>query len=125
MKKNWFLVALTAVALVFTQCDTVVDDTCDNYDAGTELCTNDFSAIATFCSDGINNSYYTYNGKDYECTGVEASTCDAALQSLAADLIAAGCETAKKSADVQTIKVKLTGFAEHLLEEVRTQSLTN
>lgn len=113
---------LMAAAVAFSSCgDDDPDESCDGEDIGAEMCSNDFSAIATFCSDGENDSYYTYNGEDFMCTGVAASTCDDALSQIAVKIIESGCETGK-SAEIAA-KVQLTDMAEKLLEQVRKESI--
>lgn len=121
VKKILFPVLVAAV-VAFSACggeDPV--ESCDGEDIGADLCSNDFSAVATFCTDGENNSYYTYGGDDFMCTGVEASTCSAALDSIAVKIIESGCETGK-SAEIMA-KANLSKMAEKLLEEVRVQSI--
>lgn len=101
------------------------EESCDSEDLTEDFgCPVDVDAIATFCSDGVNNSYYTYNGNDYQCTGVDVSTCDDALTEIGVALIEAGCGT-KKSGSIEAGKIKLTEMAEQLLAEVRAESLSN
>lgn len=111
-------------AFAVISCDKEEDkETCDSEDLAADFnCPVDVDAIATFCSDGVTNSYYTYNGNDYMCTGVDVSTCDDALNSIGAALLEAGCGT-KKSGSMDAVKIKLSSMAENLLEEVRTQSV--
>ena len=65
---------ILAVAIV--SCDKQDSkESCDSEDVtGDFSCPVNVNAVATFCSDGVNNAYYTFNGVDYECTGVGAST---------------------------------------------------
>ncbi len=115
---KYFLMAFMALAMAFTACEETTEETCDSENFKDDFnCSAD--AVATFCSDGTNNSYYTYNGEKYECSGVDASTCEDAIAALGADLIADGC-SGKKSA---TMDVKLSNLAQTLLSEVRTHSL--
>ena len=121
-KKYVYLMAMI-LAFGFVSCETDPGESCDGEDLQEDFkC--DFEVIATFCSDGVNNSYYTYNGNDYYCTGVDANTCDEALASIGTALAEAGCGSSK-SGSIDAGKLKLTELAENLLEEVRTQSLSN
>ena len=112
------------LAVAFVSCEKDEDkETCDSQDLADDFnCPVSVDAIATFCSDGVNNSYYTYAGTDYMCTGVDATTCDNALSQIEDALIEVGCGT-KKNGVEGGIKVELTAMAENLLEEVRTQSV--
>lgn len=111
---------LMALAISFASCEEVIDEACNSEDLAEDFgCPADIDAVATFCSDGITNSYYTYGGNKYECTGVDASTCDAAINAIGIELIELGC-SAKKSGNV-----KLSSMAEDLLQEVREKSLCN
>ncbi len=119
--KRFLFPVLMAIAVAFTACEEAEpEESCDGEDLG-EMCSNDFAAMATFCSDGVNNSYYTYGGDAYECDGVEASTCDNALNDLAIQIIEDGCETSK-SAQVTT-HAKMTKMAEELLNQVKLESI--
>lgn len=126
MKKKILFVSVAvafAFSLTFVSCSVVDSESCDSEDvSGDYSCPTNVSAYATFCSDGITNSYYTYNGTKYYCTGVEASTCDAALQQISAALIEAGCST-KKSGSIQMANYKLSAMAEDLIAQVRSKSL--
>ncbi len=116
----WMMMVL-AVAIVACE-DDEPTESCDSEDLSADFqCPEDVDAIATFCSDGTNRSYYTFGGTDYYCTGVEASTCDAALNTISNLLLEAGCSSKKKSMEAGLIK--LTTMAENLLEEVRTGSV--
>ncbi|MCK9207863.1 MAG: hypothetical protein M0P66_12180 [Salinivirgaceae bacterium] len=120
--KYFFMLAL-AVSVSFISCETEDTESCDAENLSDDFnCPTSVDAVATFCSDGVNNSYYTFGGTDYQCTGVEASTCDAAIQAIGAKLIEAGC-SGKKSGSIDAANIKLTAMAEKLLEEVRTKSL--
>jgi len=122
-KKNLFVLLAFAFGLTFVSCGDVDTESCDSEDvSGDYSCPTDVNAVATFCSDGVNNSYYTYNGTKYECSGVEASTCDAALEKISAALIADGCST-KKSGSVEIANYKLSAMAEDLISQVRSKSL--
>ena len=107
------------LTISFTACeDTDTGESCNSEDFSDDFgCPADVDAVATFCSDGVNNSYYTYAGEKYECSGVEANTCDNALQEIEEKLIAEGCGTKKSGT------IKMTQMAEKLLQEVRENSL--
>ncbi|MCB2196898.1 MAG: hypothetical protein KQH79_13640 [Bacteroidetes bacterium] len=122
--KNFFIWVMMILAVAVISCDKDEDEeSCDSEDLAADFnCPVDVDAIATFCTDGVNNSYYTYAGTDYMCTGVDASTCDEALNEIGAALLEAGCG-AKKSGSVDAAKIKLSTMAENLLEEVRTKSI--
>lgn len=120
-------VYLLAMILTFglVSCETDPGESCDGEDLSSDFsCPTNVDAVATFCSDGVSNSYYTYGGNDYYCTGVDASTCDDAIAAIGTALIEAGC-SGKKSGSIDAAQLKLSELAENLLEEVRTQSLNN
>ncbi len=123
-KYLWMLMMVLAVFAVSCEKDDDPIETCDGEDLADDFnCPTDIDAIATFCSDGENASYYTYAGTDYYCTGVEASTCDGAVTQVGLALIEAGCGDKKKSGSLESGKIKLTQMAENLLAEVRSGSL--
>ncbi|MBU8893522.1 MAG: hypothetical protein KOO66_12140 [Bacteroidales bacterium] len=123
--KKYFWMLMMVFAVFAVSCDKEEDaESCDSEDLAEDFnCPVDVDAIATFCADGVNDSYYTYNGTDYYCTGVEASTCDGAIAQVGIALIEAGCGTKKKSAGMENGLIKLSQMAENLLAEVRTESL--
>jgi len=125
--KRYFFLVMMIFAVAFVSCDEDEDDeTCDSENLSEDFnCPVDVDAIATFCSDGVSNSYYTYAGSDYQCTGVEAATCDQALTDIGIALIEAGCGTKKKSGAYDAGMIKLSAMAENLLDEVRTNSVCN
>ena len=124
MKKYLFLMMAAAGAMIVS-CTTTDPESCDSTDFGPDFnCPTTVDAVATFCSDGVNNSYYTYGGKKYECTGIEASTCTAATDSIATILISKGC-SGKKSGSLKSMQTELSDFAEQLLLEVKSESLCN
>jgi len=115
---------ILAVLAVSCEKDEDPVESCDGEDVSGEYnCPIDVDVIATFCADGVTNSYYTYNGEDYACTGVDVSTCDGAIDAISDALIEAGCATKKKSGSMESSKIKLTQLAENLLAEVRAESL--
>ncbi len=118
---------MMVLAAIAVSCDKDEDtETCDSEDLAEDFsCPVDVDAIATFCTDGVSDSYYTYNGNDYMCTGVEASTCDNALIQLGVALIEAGCGTKKNSESFDSGLIELSQMAENLLAEVRAESLYN
>jgi hypothetical protein len=124
--KRYFLWLMMILAVAVISCEEdEAEESCDNENLAEDFgCPVDIDAIATFCSDGVNNSYYTYNGNDYECTGVASATCEVALTQIGVALIEAGCSS-KKSGSVDAGLIKLTAMAERLLEEVRLKSLCN
>lgn len=128
MKKSNFLYMLFAIfiSVSLISCEELVSETCDSEDFGEDICPADVSVIATFCTDGVSNSYYTYGGDTYECTGVDASTCDDALLAIGIKIIEDNptCST-KKSGELASVDYKLTQLAESLLSEVRAKSLCN
>ena len=121
--KNFLFPVLMAFAVSFTACEAISDESCDGLDLAEDdlTCPSDVDAVATFCSDGVSNSYYTYGGGKYECTGIEASTCDNAIRTISNKLIGEGCSSAKKSSSI--IEVKLSSMAENLLIKVKSESL--
>ncbi len=124
-QKLFFLIMMV-LSVAFVSCDKDDDkETCDSEDLADDFgCPTDVDALATFCSDGVNASYYTFNGTNYMCTGVDVSTCDNALNQIGALLIEAGCGT-KKSGSIEKGMIELSAMAERLLSEVRTESLCN
>ncbi len=126
MKTKKFLYLIMMVLAVFAiSCDDEAEESCNKEDLAEDFgCPVDVDAIATFCSDGVNDSYYTYSGTDYYCDGVDAETCDAAIQQVGIALIKAGCGT-KKSVNIEVASIKLSKMAEELLNEVRNKSLCN
>ena len=107
------------LTISFSACeDTDSEESCNSEDFADDFgCPADVDAVATFCSDGVNNSYYTYGGEKYECSGVDASTCDSALTQIEEELISKGCSSKKSG------KIALTKMAEKLLLDVRENSL--
>jgi len=128
MKTKWyFLWMMMALSVLIVSCEEKEDaETCDSEDFAADFgCPTDVNAIASFCTDGLNDSYYTYNGTNYMCTGVDVSTCDSALHQIELLLIDAGCSTKKKSGGVSPGIVKMSQMAQNLLDEVRNESLCN
>ena len=124
MKYLWMLMMVLAVFAVSCDKDEDPIEACEGEDLAEEFnCPVDVDAIATFCADGVSDSYYTYNGTDYYCSGVDVTTCDDAIDQVGIALIEAGCGTKKKSASMENGKIKLTQLAENLLAEVRSESL--
>jgi hypothetical protein len=125
--KRYFMLAMMIFAVAFVSCEKDEDDeTCDSENLSEDFnCPIDVDAIATFCSDGVSNSYYTFAGNDYQCTGVDAATCDEALNQIGVALLEAGCGSKKKSGAYDAGMIKLSAMAENLLEEVRTNSVCN
>jgi len=120
----WMMMILSVLVIA---CDKDDDPTesCDGEDIeeNTALsCPIGVETIATFCSDGENKSYFTYEGVDYYCDGVSESTCDDAIDEIIAILLDSDCTTAKKSGSMEDVKIELTEMAKNLLEEVRTES---
>ncbi len=127
MKTTKFLFSVfTVLFVVFFIASCGEDEnteSCDSIDVEGELnCPADISTVATFCSDGVNKSYYTYGGEKYYCEGVDASTCQAANDTIASKLIENGCKTSK-SGSLKNVKIRLNTLAEKLLIEVRENSL--
>jgi hypothetical protein len=123
-KYLWMLMMVLAVFAVSCEKDEDPTETCDSEDLAEDYnCPIDVDAIATFCADGVSDSYYTYNGEDYSCTGVDVSTCDGAIDQISDALIEAGCGDKKKSGSMESGKIKLSQMAENLLAEVRLGSL--
>jgi len=125
--KRYFLWMMMALSVMIVSCEEKEDaETCDSEDFADDFgCPVDINAIAAFCADGVNNSYYTFEGTNYMCTGVDASTCDSALHQIELILINAGCSTKKKSGEISPGVVKMTQMAEKLLNEVRNESVCN
>ena len=123
-KYLWMLMMVLAAFVVSCDKDEDPIEACEGEDLAEDFnCPVDVDAIATFCADGVSDSYYTYNGTDYYCTGVEASTCDGAITQVGIALIEAGCGTKKKSGSMENGLIKLSQMAENLLAEVRSESL--
>ena len=123
-KYLWMLMMVLAVVAVSCDKDEDPTETCDSEDLAEDFnCPVDIDAIATFCADGVNKSYYTYAGTDYYCTGVESATCDGARDEVGYALIEAGCGDKKKSGSIENGKIKLSQLAENLLAQVRSESL--
>ncbi len=120
---KYLMPAFIAVLVYFTSCTPADTNSCDSENLSSDFnCPTNVDAVATFCSDGVNNSYYTYNGDKYECTGIEASTCDSAINAIGVKLIEAGCGS-KKSASLDAMNIKLSAMAERLLLEAKNKSL--
>lgn len=122
--RNYLFVALMgllSLSLLSACGDKESKESCKGEDLGEDFgCPVNVNAVATFCSDGVNNSYYTYDGEKYSCAGVESNTCDAALAAIGVKLTEKGCAT--KQLDIER---ELTKLAENLLLEVKSQSLCN
>jgi hypothetical protein len=116
--KNYLLTGLVMAGLLFTACESVLDESCSSENFKDDFNCS-FDAIATFCSDGTSKAYYTYNGKKYECSGTDAGSCSTAIENLGKDLAQKGCGASKSG----TIEAKLSAMAEQLLSEVRYNSL--
>jgi len=117
---------MMVLAAFVVACDKDDDpvEACESDDFAEDFnCPVDVDAIATFCADGVNTSYYTYADTDYYCTGVDVSTCDGAINEVGLALVEAGCGDKKKSGSIESGKIKLTQMAENLLAEVRSGSL--
>jgi len=102
------------------------EESCDGNDLADDYCDQlDIDLVATFCSDGTNNSYYTYKGVKYECEGTESSTCDTALALITTQmkLDQPDCFAKKSRNDYETVKTKINERAEKLLMEVRLKNL--
>jgi hypothetical protein len=110
--------------LLFTCGDPEPEDTCNAEDYCDKR--DDIVLNATFCSDGESNSYYTYGGEKYTCTGVDASTCDDARAAILAKMQdeEPTCFGKKNGeVDLTAIKTKLSKTAEKLLRDVRLKSM--
>ena len=122
MKKYLFLMMATVVAMIFS-CTTTDPESCDNFDFGQDFsCPDNVETNASFCSDGINKSYYDYNGNKYFCDGVEPTTCDSALNKISLILLENGCSQ-KKSGSLKSMQIRLSEKAEQLLIEVKSEAL--
>ncbi len=119
--------AVLVSGLLFTCGDPESKESCDANDLADQYCSQlDIDLIATFCSDGENNSYYTYDGDKYPCDGVESSTCTAARTAMIAKMKEnePTCITKKSSKENYTAaKTKLSKTAEKLLRNVRLNSM--
>lgn len=105
--------------------DDEPEESCDGNDLADEFCSQlDIDLIATFCSDGKSNSYYTYNGEKYTCTGVEASTCADALTAITAKMRTDQPDCFAKSTEENeaAAKIILSETAKNLLLNVRLNS---
>jgi hypothetical protein len=118
--------AVLVSGLLSTCGDPEPEESCDGVDLGDQYCSQlDIEIIATFCSDGENNSYYAYNNKNYTCDGVAASTCGDALDDIAAQIRTdnPGCSKKNTKENMAAIKTKLSETAEKLLRDVRLKSM--
>lgn len=123
--RKYFFLSGIALAMAFVSCEVEDPDSCVSEDLSSDFsCPASVDAVATFCSDGVTNSYYTYGGSKYECTGIAENTCDGALSSIRNKLISKGC-SGKKSGSIEAANVKLSAMAEKLLLEVKSKSLCN
>jgi len=124
--KNYFYLIAMVIGSILISCEGVEDlESCDGEDLADTFCEQlDIDLIATFCSDGVNNSYYTYNGVDYQCDGIEASSCESALSNITAQMQKdePDCFAKKKSTDFESANKKISIMAENLLLEVRNKS---
>ncbi len=119
--KKYLLIALLSVfALSFNSCEEEdPEESCAKGANMQEDWKCEVPVYPTFCSDGVNNSYYQYDGKKYVCDGVDASSCTKALDEIAEDLKSKGdCGKAKIY-----IEEDLDVMATKLLEEVKINSL--
>lgn len=123
--KKYLIWMMMVLAVAFVACeDDDPTESCDGEDLSADFnCPETVDAIATFCADGENPSYYTFNGTNYMCTGVDATTCDEALNQIGAALLEEGCSSKKKS--IEAGLINLSAMAENLLEEVRNNSVCN
>lgn len=124
--KKYLFVSFVACSALLSSCDKTPEaPSCKGEDLGKQFCqATKIEAVADFCSDGVNKSYYTYNGKKYECTGVEASTCSAAQEAIATEIMKIdGCVT--KSNEGIDLEVVLSKLAQEVLLEVKSESLCN
>ena len=118
------LFAVLFASLLLSCTETEPEESCDAEDYCEQL--PDIDLIATFCSDGESNSYYTYNGVDYTCDGVESSTCATALSDISAQMMAdqPDCFAKKGNKEgVKALKTRLSNNAEKLLMDVRLNSI--
>lgn len=124
--KRYLFWIMMILAVMVVSCSEEEDgESCDSEDVSEDFnCPADVDAIVAFCSDGVNNSYYVFNGTNYTCTGVDVSTCDEALNQIGVVLLDVGCSS-KKSGKIEAGLINLTIMAENLLEEVRTNSVCN
>jgi hypothetical protein len=112
--------------LLFTCGDPEPEESCDANDLADDFCSQlDIDLVATFCSDGESNSYYTYNGDKYTCDGVAASTCTDALAAITAKMRTdePTCFAKSTPENYTAAKTKLSKTAEKLLRNVRLNSM--
>lgn len=122
--KNKLFIVLIAFAPAFIACETTPEESCDSENFSDDFgCPVSVDAVATFCSDGVNKSYYSFRGSNYYCNSVAANTCDAANDKIAKILINDGCSTKKMG--YITIDSQLSDMANELLNEVRLKSVCN
>ncbi len=118
--------AVLVSGLLFTCGDPEPEESCDGNDLADDFCSQlDIDLIATFCSDGENNSYWTYNGETYTCDGVAASTCDDARSAMTEKMRTdqPTCFAKSTEEDFAAAKTKLSKTAEKLLRDVRLNSM--
>ena len=118
------LFAVLFASLLLSCTKDEAEESCDGEDYCEQL--PDIDLIATFCSDGEANSYYTYDGEAYACEGVEASTCATALDGIATQMRADQPDCFAKKSNIESVKAlktRLSNNAEKLLMEVRLNSI--
>jgi len=128
MKKITYiaLLAILFSGLIISCGEKDPEESCDGNDLADDFCSQlDIDLIATFCSDGESNSYYTYNGVNYTCEGVEASTCTKALADITAQMRTDQPDCFAKSTEENyaAANTKLSKTAEKLLIDVRLNSM--
>lgn len=128
MKRITFKIvfAVFISGLLFTCGDPETKESCDANDLADDFCSQlNIDLVATFCSDGVSNSYYTYDGKTYTCTGVDASTCTKALADITAQMKIdqPNCFVKSTPEKLTAVKTKLSKTAEKLLRDVRLNSM--
>lgn len=118
--------AIFSASLLLSCTEPEPAESCDGNDLADDFCSElNIDLIATFCSDGVSNSYYTYNGETFECEGIEASTCDTAIANMTAKmkLNEPNCFAKSSTESLKAAKTKLSNTAEKLLNDVRLNSL--
>ena len=129
-KQKYLFLLIMAVAFSFASCDKDEDEkkeTCDKEDLAADFgCPTNIDAVATFCTDGENKSYYSFRGKKYYCTGVDANTCEDARGKIGTILSTDGCSSKiKNPTGIANGEAKLSEMAERLLDKVRENAICN
>lgn len=114
MRKNILFLPLLLLGILFfitNACEKDEEgDVCESFDAQCGA-----PDLATACIDENDNSYYTYNGKRYDCNGDD---CDDAMEQLLKDM----CPDISYER-MQELQISLSNLTLKLMNEVRVTNL--